>query len=126
MPIDHRQVEAWLSGYIDAWRANEPGRIADLFTADAVYRHRPYGDHAVRGREAIVDSWLAEPDDPEAWEAHYEVFAVDGSRAVAIGRSRYLATATEPEETYHNAFLLEFDADGRCSSFTDYYMRDEG
>ena len=37
--------------------AGDEARLADLFTPDATYRDDP-ADEPLRGREAIVDSWL--------------------------------------------------------------------
>ena len=50
--------------------------------------------------------------------------AIDAAsdRAVAVGWSRYAATGDEPERTYHNAYLLRFDAEGRCAEFHEFYM----
>jgi SnoaL-like domain len=125
--MNRSDLQAWLDRYVAAWRANEPDPISELFTEDAVYRWRPYGgdDHAVRGRDAIVDSWLEEPDDPTSWNAHYEAYSVDGDRAVATGTSRYEASGEDPERTYHNVFLLRFAPDGRCAEFNEYYMLEE-
>jgi uncharacterized protein (TIGR02246 family) len=122
--MERTDVQAWLDRYVAAWRANDPDPIADLFTDDAVYRYHPYdeGPRVVQGRDAIVASWLEEPDDPAGWEAQYEPYAVDGDRAVAVGWSRYLATGDEPEQTYQNAYLLRFGPDGRCAEFTEFYM----
>jgi len=120
--MTHEDVQAWLDRYIAAWRSNETSAIGDLFTDDAVYRYHPYGDDAVRGREAIVQAWLEEEDAPDSWEAEYSPFAVDGERAVATGWSRYAATGEEPERTYHNVFLMRFNADGRCAEFTELFM----
>jgi uncharacterized protein (TIGR02246 family) len=122
--MDRTDVQGWLDRYVTAWRANDAASVADLFTDDAVYKYHPYDDgpSAVQGREAIVASWLEEPDDPAGWEARYEPYAVDGNRAVAIGWSRYLAKGDEPEQTYHNAYLLRFGPDGRCAEFTEFYM----
>ncbi len=126
--MTHADLRAWLDRYIAAWRANERGPIEALFTEDAVYRYTPYGgeDHAHRGVDAIVDGWLAEGDDPDAWEARYEPYAIDGDRAVATGWSRYAATDESPERTFHNVFLLRFGADGRCSEFTELFMLEGG
>jgi ketosteroid isomerase-like protein len=125
--MNRSDVQAWLGRYIEAWRANDPELIRGLFTAGAVYRYRPYGGdaHAIRGVEAIVAAWLEEDDPPGSWEAAYEPYAADGDRAVAVGSSRYLASETEPERTYHNVFLLRFAADGRCAEFTELYMLEE-
>jgi ketosteroid isomerase-like protein len=122
--MTHDDVQAWLDRYIAAWRANERDLIRDLFSEDVAYSYRPWegAEHTVRGREALVDDWLKEPDQPDGWDAKYEPYAVDGDRAVATGWSRYAATGDEPERTYHNAYLLRFDADGRCAEFREYYM----
>ena len=117
-------VQAWLDRYVEAWRSNDAATVQALFTEDAVYGYRPWDsdEHTVRGRDAIVASWLEEPDPPDSWEAHYEPFAVEDDRAVALGWSRYTANDTEPERIYHNAYVLEFAPDGRCRSFHEFYM----
>jgi ketosteroid isomerase-like protein len=122
--MDHGSVQAWLDRYVQAWRANQPEPIGALFSEDATYRFRPYGSDAdtVRGRAAIVDAWLDEPDDPGSWDAEYEPYAVEGDRAVAVGRSHYAAVGDTPERTYHNVFLLRFAPDGRCAEFTELFM----
>ena len=125
--MNRSDVQAWLDRYVEAWRANAREPIEALFSEDATYRYRPYADPArtVVGNAAIATDWLEEPDDPTSWEGRYEPYAVDGDRAVAIGFSRYHATDDEPERTYHNAYLLRFAADGRCSEFTEYFMLEE-
>ena len=122
--VTHEDVQAWLDRYIEAWRANRAEPIGELFTEDALYRYNPYADeaHTLRGRDAIVAAWLEEADDPAGWSASYQPYAVDGERAVATGWSRYLATADQPERTYHNTFLLRFADDGRCAEFTEFFM----
>jgi len=126
--MNREDVQAWLDRYIEAWRANERGLIEALFTEDAVYRYRPYHgpDQASIGFSEIANGWLAQPDDPGSWEAHYEPYVVEGDRAVAIGFSRYLASDSRPERTYHNAYLLRFADDQRCAEFTEFYMLEEG
>jgi ketosteroid isomerase-like protein len=122
--MERSDVQDWLDRYVEAWRSNERASIEALFTEDAVYGYRPWDsdDHTMRGRDNIVESWLEEPDAPDAWDAHYEPFAVDGDRAVAVGWSRYAPQGGEPEKTYHNAYLLRFAPDGRCAEFHEFYM----
>jgi len=124
--MDRSAVQDWLDRYVAAWRANDAAPIAELFTEDAVYAYRPWDTDAdaIRGRDGIVASWLEEPDEPSAWDAHYEPYAVEGDRAVAVGWSRYFATADAPERTFHNAYLIRFDADGRCAEFREFYMEE--
>ena len=122
--MTHDEVQEWLDGYIAAWASNDAETIANLFTEDAVYSYRPWEDDevTVRGRDAVVSSWLRSPDEPASWEAHYEPYAVEGNRAVAVGWSRYEPSDKHPERTYHNAYLLEFGDDGRCSSFHEFWI----
>ncbi len=124
--MDRTSVQTWLDRYVEAWRANDAELIKPLFSDDAVYSYRPYDDpeRTFRGNAAIVASWLDEPDPPDSWEAKYEPYAVEGDRAVAVGFSRYLATDSAPEKTYHNAYLLRFDPDGRCAEFHEFYMEE--
>ena len=122
--MTHDDVQRWLDRYIEAWRANERGPIEELFSEDVSYSYRPWesDEHTVRGRDALVDDWLKEPDGPESWDARYEPYAVEGDRAVAVGWSRYGASGNDPERMYHNAYLLRFAADGRCTEFREFYM----
>ena len=100
---------------------------------DATYRYHPYDadDQVVRGRDSIVRDWI-EPDgnastrdEPGTYDGHYEPYAVDGDRAVAVGWSRYWSDASRAtlERTYDNVYLLRFDADGRCTEFTELFMK---
>ncbi|HET7494386.1 MAG TPA: nuclear transport factor 2 family protein [Candidatus Limnocylindrales bacterium] len=122
-------VQAWLDRYVAAWASYDPAAIGDLFTDDATYRFHP-SDPGFRGREAIVGAWLdptgdaSSRDEPGTWQARYEPFTVDGDRAVAIGSSRYFtdASRTTTRDVWDNCYLLEFGPDGRCRSFTEWYV----
>ena len=125
--MTHDDVQGWLDRYVAAWRSYYAAAIGDLFADDVEYRYHPW-DEPVRGREAIVSDWVAPEgnastrDDPASWDARYEPYAVEGDRVVAVGWSRYFAQGAEPERTYHNAYLLEFDGDRRCRSFTEFFV----
>jgi hypothetical protein len=77
----------------------------------------------VFGRDAIIASWLEEPDEPGSWDAWYEPFAVEGSRGVATGVSTYLDADGTPDRVYDNVFVMEFDDEGRCTSFTEWFRQ---
>lgn len=123
------EVQRWLDRYTDAWKTYDEAAIGDLFSADAEYRYHPWSEPVI-GRAAIVADWLA-PDGDAArrdaagtYDASYVAWAVDGDRAVGVGTSDYFsdATRTTRERRYHNTYLLEFDPDGRCRSFTENYQ----
>ena len=74
-------------------------------------------------RSAIVSSWVDDQDPPDSWRAEYAPYAVDGERVVATGRSRYYNAAGALTREFHNAFVMRFDADGRCKEFTEWFMQ---
>jgi len=113
------EVDSWLERYVSAWKSNDPAEIGELFSEGASYRYWP-GDEPKVGREAIVEAWLGEGDEPGTFDASYSCWALDGDRAVATGTSTY----TAPEHrVYHNVFLLVFDEDGRCADFSEVYIK---
>lgn len=123
--MDRSAVQAWLDAYVHAWETYDPADIAALFTEDAQYSYHPY-DEPVRGREAIVASWIA-PEGraaPGTYTGHYKPIAIDGLIAVARGRSRYFeADGTTLKREFDNLFVIHFDESGRCRAFTEWYMQ---
>jgi hypothetical protein len=122
--MDREAFQRWLDAYTDAWRTYDAEAIGDLFSENAEYRWHPWdeGEEMVVGRQAIVDAWLGDRDDPSSWTAAYEPYAVDGDDAVAVGVSRYLKDDGSLDREYHNVFLCRFDAEGRCREFTELFM----
>lgn len=120
--MTHAHFQAWLDRYVAAWKSYDPAGIAALFAEDAEYRYHP-ADDPVRGGDAIVADWLEDPDEPGTYDGHYEVLAIDGDNHVASGWSRYYRDGELVDE-YWNIFLCRFDADGRCTSYTDWWVQD--
>jgi ketosteroid isomerase-like protein len=125
--VERAVVADWLSAYVQAWETGSPEAIGDLFTDDATYSFHPY-DEPVVGRQAIVDSWLKDPDEPGTFEAAYQPIAIDGDVAVVNGRSRYFKDSSRRELTkeWDNIFVIQFDVDGRCRSFREWYVARRG
>jgi ketosteroid isomerase-like protein len=129
--VDRACVQTWLDNYVAAWLSYDSADIRALFTEDIAYRYHPYDDPLV-GREAVVASWLGESDSdgsstrdaPGTYSARYAPVAVDDDVAVATGTSSYRERPDGPiVRTYHNCFVMRFDTGGRCSEFTEYYIR---
>lgn len=125
--IDRQHAADWLERYLEAWRTYDPEKIGDLFSEDAAYLFSPFdADDPLRGRQAIVENWLAHQDDPGSWSAEYRPIAVEGSTAVTQGQTRYLDVDGEIEKVYENIFVIDFDDSGRCTRFTEWYMTPRG
>jgi hypothetical protein len=125
--MNHETVQSWLDNYVEAWRTYDPAKIGDLFSEDALYFYSPFDEHdPVRGRAAIVANWLGAPDAPHSWEAHYRPVVVEGTVAVANGRTRYFLPDGTRDKQFDNIFILHFDTAGRCTRFTEWYMQPRG
>jgi hypothetical protein len=120
--MDRAQVSEWLGRYVKAWKSYDRALIGELFVEDAHYRYHPYDD-PVTGRDAIVDPWFEDPDEPGTFEASYEPVAVEGDIAVAVGTSSYKDSTGAIDRVYDNAFVMTFASDGRCREFTEWYMK---
>ena len=123
--MDDAGFRRWLEAYVDVWGTYDPAAIGDLFSEDVEYRYHPWDD-PVRGRAALVESWLSDRDEPGSWTADYRPWLVAGDDAVAVGVSRYLRDDGALDREYHNVFLCRFDGEGRCREFTEHFMRPDG
>ena len=125
--MNEAAVVNWLRAYVTAWESNDPEAIGALFADDATYSYHPF-DKPVVGRQAIVESWLENPDAPGTFEADYSPIAVDGDVAVANGKSRYFSDSSRSKLTkeWDNIFVIEFDKDGLCRSFREWYVPPRG
>ena len=125
--MERSAVVDWLNAYVTAWKSYEPAAIGELFSEEATYSYHPFDDPVV-GRAAIVASWLADPDAPGTYDAHYEPIAIDGDVVVVNGRSRYFKDSTRSEQTkeWDNIFVVEFDKEGQCRSFREWYVARRG
>jgi ketosteroid isomerase-like protein len=129
-PVERVDVDRWLEAYVEAWKSYDRDRITALFTDDAEYRYHPY-DEPVKGRDAVVGSWLGEGkhegastrDQEGTYDATYRTVAVDGDTAVATGTSSYSGEPGGPVTTiFDNCFVMRFDAAGRCREFTEWFI----
>jgi hypothetical protein len=121
--IDRASVTAWLDAYVRAWKTYDPQAIGDLFSANATYAYDPFSD-PIRGRPAIVASWLEAPDTPGTYDGHYEPIMIEGDCAMANGRSLYFEqNGSTPRAEWNNIFVLRFDDEGRCSEYREWYMQ---
>jgi ketosteroid isomerase-like protein len=129
--MDRADVTRWLDDYVEAWKTYDRERIAALFAEDVEYRYHPY-DEPVRGRDAVVESWLGEGEhegastrDPEGtYDASYRPVAVDGDVAVATGSSTYFERPGGPvDKVYDNCYVMRFAGNGRCREFTEWFIK---
>ena len=120
-PLTLQDMQGWLDRYVEAWRTNDPTMIGALFTEDVVYHADPFGE-PLRGRQAIVEAWLAE-EMPTSFWTEYRPELVDGNRALASGQTEYFNQDGSRHSFWANVFLLSFDDAGRCREYREWYMK---
>ena len=113
--------DAWIAGYLRAWESNDPDDIARLFTEDARYYTAPFRE-PWQGREAIVAEWLKAKDEPGTWIFRSELLGISGDLGFVRGWTTY---TEDPPKSYSNLWVIRLAADGRCSEFTEWWMREK-
>jgi hypothetical protein len=109
------KLDAWMFGYRRAWESNDPADIGVLFTTNAAYYYEPFSP-PVRGREAIVASWLERADPAGSTSFTWSPLSVTRELAIVQGETVY------PDRRYSNLWVIRLDEDGRASEFTEWWM----
>src|SRR6187397_1438127 len=107
-------LSAWVEGYVRAWESNDPDEIAELFSEDALYLTEPYAE-PWRGRAAIVEGWLEARDEPGDATFEWRPLLETAELSILLGTTVY----RQPPRSYENLWVIRFDADGRCTEFTE-------
>lgn len=127
MKIDKELVQSWLDAYTQAWMTYNPEEIGPLFSEDAEYLYHPWdeGDEVVRGRVQIVANWLENRDTPGTYSGKYSPSLIQNNQAIAVGKSYYYTDDTQKtlKIVFYNMWVLRFNEQGQCSSFTEWYMK---
>jgi hypothetical protein len=113
-------VQTWLDRYVEAWRSYDRTQIEALFAEGALYSYHPW-DEPLRGPQAIAEDWLSNQDEPGTWEASYRPLLIEGKRAVTTGTTTY-----SNGRVYSNLWEVDFDDQGRCTRFVEWFMRHPG
>lgn len=115
--MDRQHAAAWVAAYERAWRSPGTDGLAEIFTADAVYRPGPYHDPIV-GLADIGRMWEEEREGPdEDFEMTSEIVAVDGDAAVVRVEVRY---GRPVHQEYRDLWIMQFADDQLCRSFEEW------
>ena len=117
---DTATVSAWVTKYRTAWETNLDAYIRALFTDDAEYLFGP-SDEPVRGIDAIVATWLSRAEKPDDTTFSSHVIGIDGELAFVQGKVDYI-----DGQLFDNLWVIRLAADGRATSFTEWWMKRPG
>lgn len=124
--LDTTRLNDWLDAYGEAWIAGDPEAAARLFAPDARYHETPF-DEPMIGREAIHRYWAeGARDAQEQVRFSHDVVAVVGDAGVARWRATFTRVPSGRRVELDGVLLAEFDREGRCTVFREWWHRREG
>lgn len=129
-PLTPELALAWVAAHDEAWRSNDPDEIGNLFSNDGIYHlgpwEGPWRGHTgpIVGRPAIVEAWATAFDPHEGFVANADVIAIDGRRAVVRRTISYDGAGREPASRFGCLWIVDFDAEGRCSEYQEWFMEE--
>lgn len=122
--MDRRQLEEWLAAYGEAWERKDTGAFVGLFSPDARYHWTPF-EAAKRGREALAEAFDAAVARQRGISFGSEVLSVAEGVGIAHWRCSFDRVETGDRVRLDGIFRMEFDEDGLCRSFREWWHSDE-
>jgi ketosteroid isomerase-like protein len=116
-------ARAWIAGWSRAWPARDAEAVADLYTADAVYRSHPFREPHL-GRDGVIEYARTAFEDEDAVDFWFGEPVAAGDRA-AVEYWAILESDGQ-ELTLAGTTIIRFAADGRCEEHRDYWSLEKG
>jgi ketosteroid isomerase-like protein len=113
-------ARGWLERYAAAWRTRDAAAAAALFAPEAHYTSDPFGP-GLRGTAEIEAYWAAATAGQEDIDLRVGDPVAEGDRAAAEWRAAFRRDGEDV--SLAACLMLRFDADGRCVSLREYWLR---
>lgn len=114
------ELEQWLNLYGDAWEKRDAEGVCRLFTDDALYHETPYAE-PFRGHDGIRGYWSTVTADQRDIRFESQPIGVVGSTGIARWSAKFKLASSGADVELNGVFLLEFDAEGRCSTLREWW-----
>lgn len=111
-------IDEWVESYRIAWEQADDESVADLFTENGTYRSNIFEEPHV-GREGIRAYWQQVTQTQSDVSVRMGRPFGEGNR-VAVEFWTNMGNDGE-QVTLPGCLLLQFEADGRCSSLREYW-----
>lgn len=121
LAMDEEILKGWVDAYGQAWQTGDPDAAVLLFTEDAAYQETPFAEPA-RGRQAIYAYWSLVAEHHQDVQFSGAILSV--TPAIVRCRATYLNRKTGDLTRFDGIFVLEFDAENRCTSFREWWHAD--
>ncbi len=115
--MERTDLLTWIADYERVWRTPGIAVLAEVFTADAVYRPSPYAE-PLRGLPEIASFWEAERvSHDEDFTLQAQIVAVEGDTGVARIEVRY---GPPTSREYRDVWIVTLDEAGLCAAFEEW------
>jgi hypothetical protein len=114
----------WMDLYGKACEDSDPKVAAELFTQHAEYYETPFDDPMV-GQAAIYRYWSESSQALKDVRFSYEILAVKGNLGIALWQGQFVSVKSGNHVVLDGVFLAEFDEQEKCSTFREWWHRQE-
>lgn len=111
---------AWMTAYGRASTENDPQASANLFAEIARYHENPF-DEPITGRAAIYEYWDKGARNFKDKESTFEILSMNGNTGIARWSSKFTVTESGKRLALDCLFVVEFDDEGLCQSFREWW-----
>ncbi|MCK6539696.1 MAG: nuclear transport factor 2 family protein [Anaerolineales bacterium] len=118
--LTHEHFTSWMTEYGRASAENDPQASANLFAPDARYYENPF-DEPMVGRDAIYAYWNTGAQNLKDKESSFEILAVNGDTGIARWRSLFTVIESGKRLALDCLFVAEFDEEGLCRTFREWW-----
>ncbi len=122
--LTREAFDVWLRAYGAAWQGRDPEAAAALFSEDALYHWTPFSEPK-RGPGGIAAAWREATARQRDVLFTYEILAVEGAVGMARWHTSLVRPASGVRVELDGVLLAEFDADGRCRVFREWWHSSE-
>ena len=122
--MDANGFNQWLAQYGAAWQNRDPQAAVRLFTADASYQETPF-DIPMQGSQEIREYWEDVPRFQEDISFQWEVYCMTGGRGIAHWQAEFIRRSSGERVRLDGILAADFDAQGLCRSFREWWHRQE-
>lgn len=118
--LTRMHFQRWMESYCRASAENDPQASAALFASDALYYENPF-DEPITGRDAIHRYWKKGAQTLTDKESNFEILSVEGTCGIARWKSKFTVIESGKRLALDCLFFVEFDDEGLCRIFREWW-----
>ncbi|HQU36374.1 MAG TPA: nuclear transport factor 2 family protein [Anaerolineales bacterium] len=118
--LTREHFQQWMETYGRASAEDDPRTSANLFAEHAAYYENPFAE-PIAGREAIFDYWNKGAQTLKDKESTFELLSVNNNSGMARWQSKFTVIESGKRLALDCVFIVEFDDDGLCQTFREWW-----